>query len=38
MHASSIAEAIATTTRTVLLIASILPCVGWGRKVRTPVT
>jgi hypothetical protein len=31
MHANTIAEAIAPTTRTLLLIPSNLPCVGWRR-------
>src|SRR5918993_3155907 len=31
MHASTIAEAIALTTRTLLLIPSLLPCAEWRR-------
>jgi hypothetical protein len=36
VHDSSMAEAIAPTARTSLLIPYILRCVGWRRKVRTP--
>jgi hypothetical protein len=32
VHVSTIAEAIAAPARTILLIPSILPCVGWRTK------